>query len=118
MKINWSYCACGCHGYELVLGGLQFWAYQDIRSYGGPGGAMYTASIEVYTGHGRYGKRLFFQPLTPKTEADPMALASEAVKPVLIARLVELYRQTAELEKLFSGTEIIAEAGRLALEKK
>lgn len=46
-KLNFEYCECGCHGFELSVAGQYFWVFDDLKG-----------SFHVHSGHSSCTKRL------------------------------------------------------------
>jgi hypothetical protein len=44
MKLPWKYCECGCHGWDLSIGGLYFWLFWNLKD-----------EWTLRTGHGHVG---------------------------------------------------------------
>ena len=105
----WEYCECGCHGHELKIAGLRFWCFQSIIE---KSGKMYIAAVSVHKGHGFSGDQLFYKTYSRTDDPRSLQVASEAVRPLLIARLHELYEQVADLESYLSPLEVLAATQR------
>lgn len=46
-NLNWSYCECGCHQYELTIAGRHFTTYEDSSGF-------YFSESHL----GKYGKKI------------------------------------------------------------
>lgn len=49
--INWTYCECGCRGFETCIGGTDFWCFLDSR-------LRQPKPFYLYLGHGFLGTEL------------------------------------------------------------
>lgn len=46
-KLDFEYCECGCHGFELSVAGQYFWVNDDLKG-----------NYDVHSGHGWISHRL------------------------------------------------------------
>ncbi|MDP2933822.1 MAG: hypothetical protein Q8N81_06890, partial [bacterium] len=84
-RIQWEYCECGCHGYELQLGHAYYWMFNDL----GEGGS--SKPFHLHTGHSGLGEHIgSFSSFKAADRA-----ARERAKGVLKKRRTELERAKA-----------------------
>lgn len=51
-RIQWEYCECGCHGYELRLGPAYYWMFCDLDR------GSSSEQFHLNTGHSARGEHM------------------------------------------------------------